>query len=110
MTQLSGVSSPFSLLGCSFMYPPLVSNCPDDGSLAVFLAKSRFRVVIAELVAGLTFQVKSTNFTSISRQLNEIATVALIKGNLTLAHRGTMFNERDSNRKKRASELHVSGN
>src|ERR1700683_1580391 len=41
MTQLSGVSSPFSLLG--FMYPPVCLHIPEGGSLALASAESKSR-------------------------------------------------------------------
>src|SRR5580704_10384651 len=59
MTQLSGVSSPFSLLGCSFMYPPVISHFPDNGSFALPWPDPNHAVFLAAILPELTLQIES---------------------------------------------------
>ncbi len=59
MTQLSGVSSPFSLLGSSFMIPPVLAYVPEVGLFVLALAESNYPVILPVVTSRLTLHAES---------------------------------------------------
>src|ERR1700753_1065647 len=73
MTQLSGVSSPFSLLG--FMYPPVRLHIFEGGSLALAQLNPNSAMILAVVAPLLTFQIESRSSYSTRWQVGTVTNI-----------------------------------
>src|ERR1700723_2115781 len=113
MTQLCGVSSTFSLLGSSFMSPPVHWHSSESGWRVLASAELEFSGDSCAPCASTVDPNPAKRF--LLNQvglLNEVMIFTSKRCPLPLVDsaRGRAVNERDSSTWKRASILHASGN
>src|ERR1700678_3092659 len=113
MTQLSGVSSPFSLLGSSFMSPPVHLHSSESGWRVLASAELEFSGDSCGPCSSTVDPDPAKRF--LLNQvglLNEVMIFTSKRCRLPLVDsaRGRAVNERDSSKRKSASILHASGN